>query len=292
MFDSIAKALLSVLGSLLTFALTVYNSLTGVAVGLLGQDPATFNSSGWNFVEGVNTVFLGIGAALVVVFFLIGFCSDSLDIKQDFRLENILRMFLKICLAEFFVVNSIVIVRKLFALATGIIKKLSGNDISFQYSIPQEIANITNDPLNNGISGLGGACFGLLLLIMGLVFLLMIAGCGMMIVYEAYQRFFKIMMLVPYGALANSTIAGNHTLNHTAEAFWKYALGTILEAVTMYMGLALSAAMMKGGVVNLTDGETGALYILGWILESSFVCMLTLGVVKGTSTVTQKALGL
>lgn len=292
MFDSMAKGLLSVLGSLLTFALSVYNSLTGIAVGLLGQDPATFSSSDWNFVEGVNTVFLGIGAVFVIIFFLIGFCSDSLDIKQDFRLENILRMFLKISLAEFFVVNSLVIVRKLFGLATGIIKKLSGNNISFQYSIPQEVADIISDPLNSGISGLGGALFGVLLLIMGLVFLLVIAGCGMMIVYEAYQRFFKIMMLIPYGTLANSTIAGNHTLNRSAEAFWKYALGTILEAVTMYMGLALSAAMMTSGTVNLTDGETGALYILGWILESSFVCMLTLGIVKGASTVTQKALGL
>lgn len=292
MVDSMIAALFSVLYQLLNFSFSVYNNLIGVAVGLLGENPASWNSSGWSFVKGVNTVFMGIGAVLVVIFFLMGFCSDSLDIKQDLRLENILRMFLKLSIAEFFVVNSLTIVKKLFALATGIIGKISSTGISFTYSVPQTVADIANDPAGNEITGLGGACLGLLLLIMGVAFLLILAGCGMMIVYEAYQRFFKILLLVPYGTLANSTLAGNHMLNHSAESFWKYALGTILEAVTMYMALALSAAILKSGAISLTNNEAGGFYILGWILESSFVCMLTLGIVKGSSTVTQRALGL
>ena len=132
----------------------------------------------------------------------------------------------------------------------------------------------------------------ILIYIMAVVFLLVITGCGMMILYEAYQRFFKIMMLVPYGTLANSTLAGNHTLNRTAEAFWKFALATILEAVTMYLAMALSAAVLSSGSLGLTDGTSGAFYVIAWILESSFVCMLTLGLVKGSEMVTQKALGL
>ena len=129
------------------------------------------------------------------------------------------------------------------------------------------------------------------LLILEIVFLLITVGCGAMILLEAYQRFFKILMLVPYGTLASSTIAGNHMLAHSAESFWKYALCMIMDAVTMYMALALSAVVISSGSLGLTKNQTGAMYVFAWMLESSFVCMLTLGMVKGAETVTQKALG-
>lgn len=277
---------------LLSFALSIYNKLAQMAAGLLGQDPASFSSSGWSLVNSVNTVFLCIGAVLVVIFFLMGFCAESVDIRQDFRIENILRMFIKLSLAEFFVVNSMTIVRTLFALSTGIIGRLAGHTLTVSCSVPPEVAAIANDPTGNGLSGWGGVGLMLLNFLTAFIFLLIVSGCGMMILYEAYQRFFKIMLLVPYGTLANSTIAGNHMLNRSAEAFWKYALGTVLEAVTMYMAMALSAAMMSSGTLGLTDGTSGAMYITAWILESSFMCMLTLGLVKGSEMVTQKALGL
>lgn len=292
MADSLIENFMSGLYDFLSFALSMYNKFAQMATGMLGQDPAAFNSAGWNIVTNVNNVFLIIGATLVVIFFLMGFCSESLDIRQDFRIENILRMFIKLSIAEFFVINSMKIVRMLFALPTGIIEKLSGNNLTVNASVPQSIQAIANDPVRNGMSGWIGLLMVILIYIMAVVFLLVVTGCGMMILYEAYQRFFKIMMLIPYGTLANSTIAGNHMLNRSAEAFWKYALSTILEAVTMYLAMALSAAVLSSGTLGLTEGTSGVFFIFAWILESSFICMLTLGLVKGADMVTQKALGL
>lgn len=292
MIDDWIEGWMSKLYEYLSFSISIYNKQAQMAAGMLGQDPTAFNSSGWQLVTNVNTVFLSIGAVLVLIFFLMGFCADSVDIKQDFRLENILRMFLKLTLAEFFVINSLTIVQQLFALGTGVIRKFAGINLNVNCTIPGEVAAITNAPLENGMSGLGGLGIAVLLYITAFVFMLIAAGCGAMILYEAYQRFFKIMLLVPYGSLANSTIAGNHMLNRSAEAFWKYALATILEAVTMYFAMALSAAVLSSGTLGLKDGWSGAFYVLGWIIESSFIFMLTLGLVKGSEMVTQKALGL
>lgn len=155
----------------------------------------------------------------------------------------------------------------------------------------KEVTDILSDPLNHNVTGGTGAVMLVVLLILEIVFLLITVGCGAMILLEAYQRFFKILMLVPYGTLASSTIAGNHMLAHSAESFWKYALCTIMDAVTMYMALALSAVVISSGSLGLTKNQTGAMYVFAWMLESSFVCMLTLGMVKGAETVTQKALG-
>lgn len=292
MFDDWIEEWMSKLYDFLSFSISLYNKQAQMAAGMLGQDPASFNSSGWTLVTNVNAVFLTIGAVLVIIFFLMGFCADSVDIKQDLRVENILRMFLKLNIAEFFVINSLRLVQQMFVLGTGIIGKFAGVNLTVNCAIPSEVSAITSNPVDNGMSGFGGLMTVALLFITAFVFMLVEMGCGAMILFEAYQRFFKIMLLVPYGSLANSTIAGNHMLNRSAESFWKYALATILEAVTMYFSMALAAAVLSSGTLGLKDGWSGAFYVLGWILESSFVSMLTLGLVKGSEMVTQKALGL
>ncbi len=276
---------------LLKFTISIYNNLTGTAAGILAQDPTAWNAEGWAFVKTVNQLFLGIGGVLTVIFFLIGFCADSIDIKQDLRIENILRMLLKLSVAEFFVVNSLKIVSALFGLGTGIIGKLQGGG-TVSYTVPAEVETILTAPGEHEMTGMMGTVQALLIFITAIIFLLMIAGGGMMILLEAYQRFLKILLLVPYGTLANSTLAGNHMLSHSAESFWKYALCTILEAVTMYLALRLSASVVGSGSIGLAGDQTGAMYVLGWMLESTFVCLLTLGLVKGAQTITQRALGL
>lgn len=276
---------------LLKFTVSIYNNLTGTAAGILAQDPTAWNAEGWAFVKTVNQLFLGIGGVLTVIFFLIGFCADSIDIKQDLRIENILRMLLKLSVAEFFVVNSLKIVSALFGLGTGMIGKLQGGG-TVSYTVPAEVETILTAPGEHEMTGMMGMVQALLIFITAIIFLLMIAGGGMMILLEAYQRFLKILLLVPYGTLANSTLAGNHMLSHSAESFWKYALCTILEAVTMYLALRLSASVVGSGSIGMAGDQTGAMYVLGWMLESTFVCLLTLGLVKGAQTITQRALGL
>lgn len=41
--------------------------------------------------------------SLVVLFFVIGFCSESIDVKKEMRFESILRMLIRLELAAVFV---------------------------------------------------------------------------------------------------------------------------------------------------------------------------------------------
>lgn len=292
MFDGFVEDGGPILEKFLSSAFEIYNTLIGQAVGLLAQSPEAWNASGWALVKTVNGIFAGIGAALVVVFFLMGFCADSLDIRQDFRIENILRMFIKLLLAEFFVASSLKLVKNFFGMATGIISKLSGKKTSFDYKVPAKVSRILNNPGENGIESWQGLLLIIVLMIFAVIFFIIICGCGAMIFYLAFIRFFKIMMLVPYGSLANSTLAGNQVLSQTAVSFWKFALCSILEAVTMYVALILSATILKSGTINLTNNLTGAFYVTAWMMQSMFICLIAVGAIKGASTVTQRALGL
>lgn len=292
MVDSWIESLAGYLDVFLQFTLDIYNIIVAQAVSMLSQNPATWNAQAWTFVEEAGNVFMGTAAVLVVIFFLMGFCADSIDIHQDMRLENLLRMFIKLAMAEFFVANTLHIVKKLFSLGTGLVGKLSGSGISFVCAVPQEVSDILSAPIENGISGGLGLVGVIMLCVLALIFLLLLTGSAILILYEAFVRFFHILMLVPYGTLASSTLAGNRTLMHSAESFWKYALNTILSAVTMYIALALSAAVLSSGALSLTENWTDVFYVLGWMLESVFISMLTLGTVKGAEQLTQKVLGL
>ena len=68
----------------------------------------------WAVIEGIELVFVAVGASLVVLFFVIGFCSESIDVKDEMRFESILRMLIRLGLAEWFVANNVTIMKAFF----------------------------------------------------------------------------------------------------------------------------------------------------------------------------------
>ena len=63
----------------LVFAL--WNHQIGLVYSMLGQTPDTFKDGNpWSAIEAVNPLFVGVGSSLVVLFFVIGFCSESVDV--------------------------------------------------------------------------------------------------------------------------------------------------------------------------------------------------------------------
>ena len=65
----------------------------------------------WAVIEGIEPIFVAVGSSLVVLFFVIGFCSESIDVKDEMRFESILRMLIRLGLAEWFVANNVTIMK-------------------------------------------------------------------------------------------------------------------------------------------------------------------------------------
>ena len=90
--------------ALLEVVFGFWNNQVNLVFELLGQSPQTFKGGGpWGVIEGVEPLFVGIGSALVVLFFVIGFCAESVDIREEVRFESILRMFIRVALAQWLV---------------------------------------------------------------------------------------------------------------------------------------------------------------------------------------------
>lgn len=70
-----------------------WNNQMSLVFAMLGQSPVSFKGGDpWAVIEGIEPVLVAVGSSLVVLFFVIGFCSESIDVKDEMRFESIFRM--------------------------------------------------------------------------------------------------------------------------------------------------------------------------------------------------------
>ena len=56
---------------------------------------------------------------------VIGFCAESVDVKDEMRFESILRMFIRLGLAEWFVANNVTIMKAFFTSIGNLVNLMS-----------------------------------------------------------------------------------------------------------------------------------------------------------------------
>ena len=269
--------------ALLEMVFGFWNHQVSLVFSMLGQSPVGFKGgSPWAMIESVQPVFVAVGSSLVVLFFVIGFCSESVDIREEMRFEAILRMLIRLILAEWLVANNVTIMKAFFTSAGNLVNLLSPGSYT-TLSINSAQADI--------IKGLG---FGesLIMLILAAVLSLIVIICGFFMIYTVYFRFLKILVMVPIGSIAFATLAGNRNVANTAGAYAKYFLSVVFEAVTMALAIMLCNAFINAGLPAFAGGYADWAQTLIYLCEMTFAIALTVGSVKGAQSLTSRALGL
>jgi len=269
--------------ALLNVVFGFWNSQVSLVFSLLGQSPADFKNGGpWAVIIGIEPIFVAVGSSLVVLFFVIGFCSESIDIKEEMRFEVILKMLMRLGIAEWLVANNVTIMKAFFT-SIGNLVGLIGNGTNMILTIDSTQADI--------IKNLG---FGesLIMLILSALLSIIIIICGFFLIYTVYFRFLKIMIIVPLGSIAFSTLAGNRSISHTALTYSKYFLSVVLEAVTIALSIIICNAFISAGLPSFTGDYADWAKTLIYLCELTFTIALTVGSVKGAQNLTSRALGL
>lgn len=269
--------------ALLEIVFGFWNSQVSLVFELLGQSPTGFKGGGpWRIVENVEPLFVGVGSALVVLFFVIGFCSESIDIREEMRFEVILRMFIRIAVAQWMVSYNVTIMKALFTSCGNLIGLLGTN---------QNVALAIEPSQAEVIKGMG---FGtsIVFLILAVFLSLIVIICGFFLLYNVYFRFLKIMVIVPFGAIAGSTLAGNRGISNTFISYMKYFISVVFEAVTMALAILLCNQFISSGLPAFTGEYEDWAKTLIYLGEMTFTVALTVGTVKGAQNLTSHALGL
>ena len=278
-FFSLGGVILDLLKTVVAF----WNDKIGLVFDMLGTSPTSFKDGGpWQVVSNLEPTFVAVGSSLVVLFFVIGFCSESIDVKEEMRFETILRMLMRIGIAEWLVSNNVTIMKAFFSTAGNLVKVITNSKFE-KLKIPKDMQDV--------IENLG---FGesLIMMILAVIISLVIIVCGFMLIYTVYFRFLKILVLVPYGAIAFSTVSGNKMVSHTATTYARYFLSVVLEAVTMALAIVVCNAFLNAGLPTFTSDYADWTKALMYMCELTFGVALTVGSVKGAQSLTSKALGL
>lgn len=268
---------------LLNMVFGFWNNQVSLVFALLGQSPVNFKGGGpWVVIEGIEPIFVAVGSSLVVLFFVIGFCSESVDVREEMRFEVILRMLMRVGIAEWLVANNVTIMKAFFS-SVGNLVGLLTSGAAPTLSIDSTQADIIKD-LDFGPS--------LVMLILAALLSIIIIICGFFLIYTVYFRFLKILIIVPMGAIACSTLSGNRTVSHTAVTYFKYFLSVVLEAVTMALAIIICNAFVNAGLPEFTGSYADWAQTLIYLCEMTFTIAMTVGSVKGAQNLTSRALGL
>ena len=269
--------------ALLEMVFAFWNNQVSLVFAMLGQTPAEFKGGGpWNAIMSVQPIFVAVGSSLVVIFFVIGFCSESVDVKEEMRFEVILRMLIRLAISEWFVINSITIMKAIFTSIGNWVKTLSFNS-SANLSINSTEAEVIKN------LGFGE---GLLMLILASLLAIIIIICGFFLIYTVYFRFLRLLVIVPMGAVAFSTMSGNRTVSHTMVTYCRYFLAVCFEAVTMALAIIVCNAFINAGLPTFTSNYADWTKTLIYLCEMTFAIALTVGSVKGAQNLTSKVFGL
>ena len=191
-------------------------------------------------------------------------------------------MLIRLGLAEWFVTNNVTIMKAFFTSIGNLVNLLSAGT-TVQLTIDSTQADV--------IKNLG---FGesLVMLILAALLSIIVIICGFFIIYTVYFRFLKILIIVPLGAIAFSTMGGNRMVSHTVVTYCKYFLSVVMEAVTMALAIIVCNAFINAGLPSFTGSYADWAKTLIYLCEMTFTIAMTVGSVKGAQSLTSKALGL
>lgn len=269
--------------ALLEMVFGFWNNQVSLVFAMLGQSPVNFKGGGpWGVIAGIEPVFVAVGSSLVVLFFVIGFCSESIDIREDMRFEVILRLLIRVGLAEWFVANNVTIMKAFFTSVGNLVNLLSAGSYT-ELVIDSTQADV--------IKNLG---FGesLIMLILAALLSVIVIICGFFMIYTVYFRFLRLLIIVPMGSIAFSTMGGNKAVSNTVSSYCKYFLSVTFEAVTMALAIIVCNAFINAGLPSFTGNYSDWAKTLIYLCEMTFTIALTVGSVKGAQSLTSKAFGL
>ena len=170
---------------LLNMVFGFWNNQVGLVFGLLGQSPVEFKNGGpWGIISGIEPVFVAVGSSLVVLFFVIGFCSESVDVREEMRFEVILRLLIRLGLAEWFVANNVTIMKSIFTSVGNLVGLLS-NGQAAELKIDSTQADIIKD------LGFGES---LIMLILAALLVLNVLDIPLLFLR---QKLFELLLIVP-----------------------------------------------------------------------------------------------
>lgn len=289
---------------------SLYDNCAEKAVDILTRSSNDMAPSAFtNAMNMLNKGFLGLGLLLCATAFIVVLGQDSLEGLRDKRYEVWIKHVIMFIIATNLTAATPDIMLQLDtwggAFASFAKSNMGGSTYTIADSSGSYDADVDSilDPFTEKDGGkrvakkdadgkivdgaVGTGFFGL---IVAILYFLSTVVCGMIILYQAYTRFFKMLIAIPYSGLGFGALCGGHEVKRTFDSFLRYVLSIQISAGTMVMILVLVGTLMTG--TNAPTGIFGSDGTAQLLLEKIFMCFCGVGLIKSADQLTERMLGL
>ncbi len=256
------------------WALNLFNDVIDVIYTLLGVNPTGGSyAKAWDTVKNLYNVFSAIGSPLLTIFFIYGFCRDTIDIKADLQFEATIKMFIRLIIASALMNGLIRWLPRLYGWAISLLGVTGSGKIKIDSS---GIADKLGDSMSVLVSWFFAIIFALVVL----------AACILM-VWTCFGRFMNLYLIVPFATIALSTLAAGGQTAQTAYAYVKNTLIYTFEIVLMGIVLVIAPAFLAASSVADSGSSSWLIYV-----EALVKVLVVASGLKGSETVVRRALAL
>ena len=290
--ESIGKSLLDVGEWFLETGYTLWKNAGKLTLDYAKISPMS-QSGAWGVVTGsVYQMSLAIAASLAVLFFVMGWLRESIDIRNNFTLENMFRFFVRYAITASLIVNSLSLVTGICECATAVTSQIS---VNMESKDVENVFETVRDQLEDDDDADGGTWIG-----MGLAGMLggffggaVIMVCGVSLVLSVLSRLFKLLLCVPFAPAAFAGFAGGHEFAQTGIAWLRTFIGYALEAVVIALAISISYGMFKDANMFAAGAKSGSIVSLLLLICGYCMPMVTAcACVKGAEMTVRRCLGL
>lgn len=256
LIESAGTMMLNLAGKMMKIGYSGWKGCMDITNQILVQNPN--GSAAWDVVgpsSGIYTLMSTLGASLLVLYFVLGWLNESIDIRNNFTLENMFRFFVRFAITA-------TLVSSAASLSTGII------DCSVAMVTQVADANAQNmEEVGDVFSSVKlaledeGDEDGWMIVICGMICLLLsifasviVIINGVKIIITVMQRIFKLLIAVPFAPVSLAGFAGGREFSQTGIAWIKTFIGYALEAVVIAVALQISLSLM--GSLSIVSGLT------------------------------------
>lgn len=212
-----------------------------------------WNPDIWQMIKNINAAMTLVGAALVPLFFLVGFVKSGMRLQDLKHPEAIFAPFIRLVLSVGFLNASMTLMVYVFQILQGCMSKIAGyGSTSFTMSVPDEIAEALDDTSILSFDGIRVGIVGLLLMlvvyIMAIILLVLVWG-----------RFLNLYIHCAVAPCFIACLSGEPTQHFTAS-FIKSYINVLFQGIVIVLALMIYSMLISSdhteAIAAVNDGDS------------------------------------
>lgn len=263
-------------------ALDKWTAKYGEIFNILTTSPEDFQGGViWGIVSNILTVLQGIGVSLLIIFFFYGLIKSGIDYRDVFRNpKNAVFIFLRVLIANFFVVHSLEILLYILQIIQGIMAKVQIATTAITFTVPENIKTALESA--DFWASIGA-------LIMSLIASFIISALSLIIIILVYGRFFKIFLLTAIAPIPLAGYASEQT-ESIGNNFMKSYIGECLRGVIIIVACLIFSAFAVSPASS--SATTAGAMVLDYVFDVAMQMLILVIMIKGSDRMVKEFFGL